>query len=214
MPRDLAISSVLLGLCAATASAQQPLSYLEATRLLAPNGMAFDVFGHAVGFDGTTAAISAPGADLPGGSREGIVFLYEVVPGGWRPGVETYRVTTPGAVGSVTFGRALDIDGGVLVVGAQFAGAGIVYLFERPSGGWADLRSSSGIALTPTAGQDDDLFGSAVAVRGDLVVVGSLRADVNGLVDPGAAYVYEKPAGGWVDMTEDRGPVGEQRPPR
>ncbi|MFZ2420260.1 MAG: FG-GAP repeat protein, partial [Anaerolineae bacterium] len=49
--------------------------------------------------------------------------------------------------------------------------------------------------------QSYDLFGWSVAISGDVVVVGAFQADPGSVGDAGAAYVFEKPGGGWADMT-------------
>ncbi len=55
--------------------------------------------------------------------------------------------------------------------------------------------------LAASDGSGMDLFGTAVAVNADTIVAGALRDFLgNGLL--GSAYVFEKPAEGWVDMTE------------
>lgn len=48
--------------------------------------------------------------------------------------------------------------------------------------------------LDSTEQQPDDGFGAAVATEGNIVVVGALNAD--------AVYVFEKPSGGWQNMTQ------------
>ena len=37
----------------------------------------------------------------------------------------------------------------------------------------------------------DDQFGNAVAVRGDLIAIGSILDDPGGFVDAGAVYVFD-----------------------
>ena len=41
-----------------------------------------------------------------------------------------------------------------------------------------------------------DLLGESVAVDGDIVVLGASRAKVGGVLQQGAAYVFERHAGG------------------
>jgi hypothetical protein len=47
-----------------------------------------------------------------------------------------------------------------------------------------------------------DEFGDQVAMSGDTVVVGAGFVDHTGVTNAGAAYVFEKPSGGWITMTE------------
>jgi hypothetical protein len=76
--------------------------------------------------------------------------------------------------------------------------SGSAYVFEKPVGGWADMTETA--KLSASDGAVSDAFGYSVAISGDTVVVGA-----NGDNDPsnsGSAYVFEKPEGGWADMTE------------
>jgi hypothetical protein len=56
--------------------------------------------------------------------------------------------------------------------------------------------------LTASDGTSSDSFGAAVAVSGNVVVVGAPEATVKGNGQEGAAYVFVKPAGGWTNMTQ------------
>jgi hypothetical protein len=56
--------------------------------------------------------------------------------------------------------------------------------------------------LTASDGTPSDSFGGAVAVSGNVVVVGAPEATVGGNNQEGAAYVFVKPAGGWTNMTQ------------
>ncbi len=92
------------------------------------------------------------------------------------------------------FGYAVDIDGEYAIVGAYGEGefgfnAGAAYIYERDGCNWiqkAKLRLSNSEA--------GDLLGRAVAISGGVALVGA----------PGkwAAYIFEKPVGGWTDATE------------
>jgi hypothetical protein len=94
------------------------------------------------------------------------------------------------------FGRALDIDGEAMIVGAgavQDASQNPVYasyVVERAEGEWFvvhPLRSGSELGTR---------FGSAVAIEGDVAVVGA-----PGMGRHGAAFVYEREARSWSLIT-------------
>ena len=91
------------------------------------------------------------------------------------------------------------LGGDTLVVGAQNATGstvkgGAAYLFSRAAG-WSEIQRVSNVD-----GAIGDLFGTSVALDGDTLVVGAEQADftfVDG--DQGAAFVYQRNAGGiWV----------------
>lgn len=95
------------------------------------------------------------------------------------------------------FGFLTAVDGDTLAVGAkgenQFTGA--VYIYEKQGGNWNNPTLTA--KLTASDGQIDDQFGHAVSVSGNTVVVGTYCSQRTG-----QAYVFEKPANGWIDMTE------------
>ena len=103
------------------------------------------------------------------------------------------------------FGYSVAIDEDIGVVGAPGAtnGTGAAYVYTKDSRGvWrqaAMLAASDGLAY--------DGFGISVAVDGDTIVVGALRADYvdsndsnNNVTDSGVAYVFTEPNTlvGWV----------------
>jgi hypothetical protein len=72
--------------------------------------------------------------------------------------------------------------------GTIAAGSGKVYVFVKPSGGWA-----SGTETAELSASDGSLLG-AVAVDADTIVA---RAPAKNVL-----YVFVKPANGWANMTE------------
>ena len=90
------------------------------------------------------------------------------------------------------------VSGDTVVIGApgNSNDEGAAYVFEKPATGWADMTEVA--RLYASDGEDGDEFGISVAIDGDTVVVGAW-GDLN---SRGSAYVFEKPAGGWVTMFE------------
>lgn len=101
-------------------------------------------------------------------------------------------LASDGATGDF-FGSAVALSGDVAIVGA-FGDNGLqgaAYLFQRNTGGvnnWSEIKK-----LTASDGGANDSFGSAVAIRGDTVVIGA-GGDVAG--GQGSAYIFERNAGG------------------
>jgi hypothetical protein len=85
-----------------------------------------------------------------------------------------------------------------MVIGGRFsrpggvAGAGAAYVFERTGGSWSHAAT-----LTSPEPQVDEHFGAAVAVSGDLIVVGADDYDELGKSNGGAAYAFVREAGAW-----------------
>ncbi len=74
---------------------------------------------------------------------------------------------------------------------------GRILVFTRPASGWSGLRHESASLMPPGRSATYDGFGESVAISGDTVVVGAPGSGFGGDRDPGRAYVYIRPAGGW-----------------
>jgi hypothetical protein len=88
------------------------------------------------------------------------------------------------------FGASIAISDDTVVVGSSDDYLNEVYVFVKPSTGWADMTETA--ILTAKDGPHG--LGYTVAIYGDTIVAGSLS--------PGNAYVYVRPEDGWHDMTE------------
>gem|GEM_PF-1751644 len=104
------------------------------------------------------------------------------------------------------FGWSVAISGDVIAVGANKDGdsaggdsdAGSVYVFVKPGTGWTNT-STYAAKLTASDRAPYDEFGSAVAIDGKTIIVGTPGDES----DTGAAYVFEMPVGGWAgNLTE------------
>jgi hypothetical protein len=165
-------------------------------RLTAPGGVPFDQLG------ATSVAIGDDDAIFLGASRakvgntlqQGAVHVFERHAGGTDNWGHTLTLTddTVGSIGR--FGVSIAVQGGLLAVGANRGGGGNgqVTLFERDPGGWvraaAVLDSAAG-----DGGNAPESFGSAVALDGDLLLVGAESADVSYFgEEDGAAYLFRR----------------------
>ncbi len=160
----------------------------------------FDNFGFSVAIDGDTVAVGTWLAEpLPSLTLEnGEVSIFQRDVGGpdqW--GIVT-TITTPTPMGWANFGHDVALDGDTLVVGSPFTdliftGTGRAWVFERNQGG---ANAWGGVTLLEADdGALHDRYGDAVAIDGDVIVVGADFADGTGL-ESGKAYVYERNEGG------------------
>ena len=172
----------------------------EERMLIASNVWPSDQFGNAVAIDGDTAVIGAYSHGPP--SDSGIAYVFEKTPTGWSE-VAILTASNPGA--GDWFGWSVGISGDTVVVGAPagdtttVANAGTAYVFERPAGGWMNMTETA--MLTASDAILAHGLGNAVAISGDTIVVADESNQIFGFLS-GAAYVFERPAGGWSDMTE------------
>ena len=111
-----------------------------------------------------------------------------------RPAIRlTFLLTLVAAPAAAQgFGSAVVGDANTILVGEPQAEGtpGRVYVFGREGEG----RWTERARLSPTAGQEGDRFGAAIALDGDRVLIGAPAADSA----RGAAYLFERRGGTWV----------------
>ncbi len=183
------------------------------SKLTASDGAAGDNLGFsvAVSGDGTTVVAGAPNATVGANAVQGAAYVFAEPGGGWTDAIETAKLTaSDGAVGS-RLGTSVGVsaDGSTVVAGAygttigsnSFQGA--AYVFVKPAGAWGSAAPTQA-KLTASDGAPDDRLGRSVGVSGDgsTVVAGAPLATVGANFEGGAAYVFVRPGGGWVDRTE------------
>ena len=126
-------------------------------------------FGQACAISGNRIAVGSPGYN----GQRGAVFLFQASDGGWTGDVLLRQ--TP--VENDTFGAALSLSGGRLLIGAggvdDYAGAAYLYDVEYPGiPGWKRLHE-----WTLDGGASGDGFGRSLALEGNRALIGALGAD-------------------------------------
>ena len=160
-----------------------------------------DAFGHAVTVDGDVAVVGAP-TDDPGAvaADSGAVYVFKRSTGESQ---QLMRLTAPRPVTAESFGFAVQATNDLLVVGAPpdlNAGPmtpGSAYVLRRLGDSWAHEA-----VLVPQDGTPRQLFGSAVAVSGDTIAVGSRLANSALGERTGAAYVFVREGSRWVQQAK------------
>ena len=183
----------------------------EAAKLTAGDAAAFDNFGQSVSISGDTLVAGALHDECtPSGIDCGAAYVFEKPAGGWAGTLtQDAKLTASDAAAGDFFSRSVSISGGTVVVGAwthdctpSGNDCGAAYVFEKPALGWADGTQDA--KLTASDAAASDFFGRSVSISGGTVVVGAWSDDCtpSGL-NCGSAYVFEKPALGWADGTQD-----------
>ncbi|MFG0283561.1 MAG: hypothetical protein ACF8R7_03995 [Phycisphaerales bacterium JB039] len=114
---------------------------------------------------------------------------------------EVAKLLAPdGAQGDV-LGHPVAISGDALFAGATGqddlgVDSGAAYVFERRGGAWEFSAK-----LLASDGAPGDRFGNAVAVSGEIAIVGCARSDT-AATDAGAAYVFERVGGVWTEVAK------------
>ena len=153
------------------------------------DGRGGDAFGTSLTASGTSVLAGAPGANEGAGAAARFTRSDD---GEWN---ETARLFFPEA-GPAGYGSAVAFDGRSAWVGASGAGEGTggAQVFRVVEGAMT-LESENTI---PAPGFNRGaLFGSFVALRGDVAVVAASNADLR----LGAAVVFEREDGAWVEGT-------------
>ncbi len=147
-------------------------------------------FGHALALDGSRALVSAPRE-----TSSGAVSVFERGNFGW---FRAQRLTPSDAQFQLTpqFGSALALQGDLALIGSPrddsaAPDAGAVYVFERGANGWQESAK-----LTSPGGEAGALFGAALALDGERVLIGAPLSNTAAL-DGGAAFIFERQAGAW-----------------
>lgn len=172
-------------------------AWLETQELLASDGQAADTFGNAVDLVGDRAIVAALRADSPGVTNQGAAYIYERVGGAF---VEVQKLIPSAAGTGDEAGQAVAISGDTAVVTSYknddlFNDAGKAWVFERDANGvWQETQT---LTASDASGNDD--FGWSAAMAGDLLVIGADRQAVASGTAYGAAYVFERQAGVWVE---------------
>lgn len=108
------------------------------------------------------------------------------------------RMTVPSDQRWEEFGRSIAVEGTTLVIGspglAHDENPGAVYVYESIVGAWEHVDTLTPPHEDVAQGDLEFNYGAALALAGDLLVVGANRYDDG----KGVAYVYERPGGSFV----------------
>jgi hypothetical protein len=112
------------------------------------------------------------------------------------------ELTASNGAANDELGYSVAVSQDTIVVGAPYATVGghsdqgVAYVFTESGSSGANMTQVA--ELTASDSNEGDLFGSAVAISWDTVVVGAYGANAG----QGAAYVFTEPNSGWTDMTQ------------
>ncbi len=144
-----------------------------------------------------TAVVTITATDA-GGQHATAAFSVTVE----QPYAAQSRLLANAATGGDSFGYAVALEGGRAVIGAPInddgAGPpGAVYVFELSGTSWRQV-----VELTGKDTLGGDMFGAAVALSGDRLLVGAPFDDHPGLNDAGSVYVFEFDGAAWVETVK------------
>jgi hypothetical protein len=154
-------------------------------------------FGYSVAVSGDAVLVGSPG-DNGAGSDRGAAYVFSRDLGGADGWGQVKKLTASDTADDVWLGNSVALDGSLAVVGAAWddgggTNRGAAYLFGRDQGGaenWGEVKK-----LTASDANNSDIFGYAVALDGDYVVVGAGWSEGGG-TERGQAYLFARNEGG------------------
>ena len=157
------------------------------------SGSAGNAFGRSVAISSGRIAVGAPGADI-NGTDNGRVYIFEENAGSWSQngGVNSDKVSniTGISANGSDFGAAVALQGNRLVIGAPYTNGpvsqGVALVYAYSGGSWVYRQA----LLKPTIDKPD-LFGRALDIAGDSIVVGARFRD-SSHPGSGAAHVFTR----------------------
>ncbi len=167
-------------------------------KLFASDGAPGDTFGFDLVLQDDRLVVSSP-QDDDAGNASGSVYVFDRTGTVWT---ETAKVTASDASIFDMFGESLDLSGTSMVVGASGVNRGLgadqgaVYVFVDAGTAWIEQQK-----ITAADGAMGYFFGSAVAIDGDRIAVGSDGHALAGF-SAGAVYLYERDMFGFWAQTD------------
>lgn len=154
-------------------------------KLVPAAGQAGDEFGTSVATNGSVALIGAPKDDVLLDADQGSAYVFQLSDGQQLQQI----IWAPSAAGD-EFGISVALSGNLGLIGAHLQDVGM-----NPDQGSAhlyDVVNNIRVGgVTANDGAAGDAYGFAVALHGNMALIGAGAADVNANVDQGAAYLYD-----------------------
>ena len=162
--KKLIYTFLVLSLCVGGIALAQPATLAmlaQSSKLVAVDADALARFGASVAVDGDTAVIGAPAAD-GNAQASGAAYVFSFDGSVWQ---QQAKLVAANGVALGNFGRAVAMDGDVIVVGA--GGAAYIFRYDVAATQWVEEAKLE----RPTGGLGR--FGWAVAVSGERILVGA-----------------------------------------
>lgn len=174
----------------------EPPFWNQHTKLVAGDRSGGDQLGFAVAIGENEVIAGAPKHNA-GGLSSGAAYIFEQrEDGSW---VESGKLSDGETASEDQFGVSVAISGNFAISGAQqdddiAPNAGAAYIFERSGLLWLQRTK-----LTADDAKAGDLFGNAIAMDGETVLVGAPGVDDAG-PESGAAYVFVQVGDEWIQQ--------------
>ncbi|MBK9264828.1 MAG: FG-GAP repeat protein [Polyangiaceae bacterium] len=194
----LGLGFIALSALAGCGEEPTPVPAARELKIVANDGAAQDSFGASVAISGDTAVVGAVFDDDLGMDSGSAYVFVRADDGSWS---QQAKLVAPDGQEGDWFGIAVAISDDTVIVGAANAvengvATGAAHVFLRNGEDWQHEAK-----LVPSAGAADDQFGFAVALAGDVALVGT-PADDDVAMDAGAAYAFKRAGGSWTEQAK------------
>lgn len=169
----------------------------------ASDGGATDLFGRSVSISGDLAIVGAFSHNTNGNFNQGQAYIFRKIDETW---IEEAILISSDGMDNDFFGRSVSISGNYALVGAWGhdvngnENQGKAYVFRRsyilPNGPFIWTEQAT---LVASDGEPNDVFGRAVSINDETIIVGSELHDTDGNEKQGKAYIYKKSGNTWTE---------------
>jgi hypothetical protein len=173
-------------------------TWTQQQKITANDGAASDGFGVRAALSGDTLVVSAYIDDIGANLDQGSVYVFTRSGGVWT---QQQKLTANDGAANDLFGVSLAMSSDTLVVGVfgsdigENNAQGSAYVYTRNGSVWTQQQK-----LIASDGAAHDIFGIAVGVSGDTVVVGAHQDDTGANSAQGSAYVFTRSGTVWTQQ--------------
>lgn len=157
-------------------------------------------FGEQLAIHESQLFVSATNESVNGNAKSGSVYVYDFVGNNWA---YNQKLSASDAAENNYFGSSLDVDAGILVIGASkdgkyvdAGGPSAVYLYELDQANWVEQQK-----LTAPNENHFNRFGAHVQIDGDNIFVSAVADESLDLFE-GRVYIFEQGGTNWSVSTE------------
>lgn len=167
--------------------------WIEQQKLVADDKGSGDQFGYSVAIDGDRAIIGARYEDSNGMIDAGSAYVFHRSGSTWT---QQQKLVGSDQAANDNFGWSVAIDGDRIVVGAhrEDSDAGSAYVFYWNDTVWVEQQK-----LVASDKEMGDLFGQAVAIDNNWVIIGSIGQDPDEISGAGSAYLFHWDGDTWIE---------------
>jgi hypothetical protein len=165
----------------------------EQQRLVASDAEDNARFGNSVSINNTTVIV---GARQDNATLEGAAYVFTRSGTVWT---QQQKLTASDAAAEDEYGASVAVDSDTAAVSATYqdgsgTNRGKVYIYTRTAGVWSEQDT-----IIASDAANNDVFGTALALEGDEILVGASGEDGAGS-NRGAVYYFTRSAGNWTQQ--------------